>query len=650
MPTSRKVALVVVLALLAAAPSAQAFDPAYEARNYSKLQERFRFLTSTPAYQALLREKGAKREAQLAQIRAADAERDSSGNLCQQRMDGCAGDVRLYDWTVNGSGIALPVLFTARNGSTLSGHVWATAQGPARRPGVVFTSGSVQAPEELYWFAAQTLARAGYVVLTYDIQGQGYSDTFGEGVDRNDGVPSQSGPPFFDSTEDALDFFFSAPDALYRPRRSCTTGTDHAPKQAARFKRGVSSGYNPFHALLEPRRVGLIGQSLGAAAVSYIGQIDERVQTIVGLDNLAVPRTSNFNQTLTCDAGTSPRPAAPPITKPALGIAADYPLNAEPKRSDPDPLEKSAASLAYTKAGVDSGQIVIRGGGHFEYGFIPNPGFGATLRGEDMTAFYELAWMDKYLKGDPTADARLLSDRWRSDARSREIDPDADANMFSRYYRSRLDIALDGGGRLLCETLRDGCALRPDGGPVPYDFLAAANEKDAAAGPGRDAARPWVASTDPAGAAGVPPAANRLLVAGGQQPPGANTGLGCRDVTRPVTRFRSRVRLSRGRIVVRGTATDRACGRRGRLLRVAVAVARVTGTRCRYLRADGSFGRPASCRFPRYIEASGTTSWSLIRRARFARGPYRIYARGIDAAGNAERRQRARNVTTLRVR
>ena len=80
-----------------------------------------------------------------------------------------------------------PVLFTARNGSTLSGHVWATRAGPAKRPGIVITNGSVQAPEELYWFAAQTLAKAGYVVLTFDPQGQGRSDTFGEVPDAERG-------------------------------------------------------------------------------------------------------------------------------------------------------------------------------------------------------------------------------------------------------------------------------------------------------------------------------------------------------------------------------------------------------------------------------------------------------------------------------
>jgi len=158
-------------------------------------------------------------------------------------MNGCAGDVRLYDW----NGIVKPVLFTARNGSTLSGRVWMTAGGPAKRPGVVITNGSVQAPETLYWFAAQTLAKAGYVVLTWDPQGQGYSDTYGEGVDRNDGVPSQSGRPFYDGTEDALDFFFSTPGTPYVPRPSCTTGTSHADKQTARVADGRSSAFNPLH-------------------------------------------------------------------------------------------------------------------------------------------------------------------------------------------------------------------------------------------------------------------------------------------------------------------------------------------------------------------------------------------------------------------
>jgi hypothetical protein len=187
------------IALACAAAPALAFDPAYEQRNYAKINERAQ-TDYGPEFQAQLRTKGLQREAEAAQILASDGQspanpygRDFTGNLCWQHMDGCAGDVRLYDWGANGYGSVLPILFTARNGSTLSGHVWMTKSGPAKRPGVVITNGSVQAPEELYWFAAQTLAKAGYVVMTWDPQGQGYSDTYGNGVDRNDGVPSQQG-------------------------------------------------------------------------------------------------------------------------------------------------------------------------------------------------------------------------------------------------------------------------------------------------------------------------------------------------------------------------------------------------------------------------------------------------------------------------
>ena len=45
-------------------------------------------------------------------------------------------------------------------------------------PGVVITEGSVQGSEGMYEWLAQDLAERGYVVLTYDVQGQGTSETF----------------------------------------------------------------------------------------------------------------------------------------------------------------------------------------------------------------------------------------------------------------------------------------------------------------------------------------------------------------------------------------------------------------------------------------------------------------------------------------
>jgi dienelactone hydrolase len=481
-----------VVALLVCASAAQAFDPAAEAQNYGKGTER-QAIYSTPEYQARLRQESVNNRVNAMAAQAADPERDILTHLCSTGEDGCAGDVRLYDWESSGYGIVQKVLWTARNGATISGHLWATKAGPAKRPGIVITNGSVQADEQLYWFVAQTLAKQGYVVLTWDPQGQGQSDTGGEGADQQEGVPAQSdGRPFFDGTEDALNFFFSNPSSPYVPLKSCMTGTSHAPKQDRRVKAKLNAGFNPLWELLDTSRVGIAGHSYGAEGVSYIGQFDPRVKAIVAFDNLGgVDPNASFigsNPSEQPCPGDPSQRAVAKITKPALGMSADYFLPPEPKTSDPDPLEKSGESLEYSKQGVDTGEIIIRGGTHYDFDWIPNPGFTATLRGADEITWYTSAWFDKYVKGDPAADKRLLTDRWRADAPEAAVDPNGDGNMFSAYYKSRLDIGLNGGGRFLCEDMRPGCpgmvAASADGQPAAYDYIKVATAPDSAASPG----------------------------------------------------------------------------------------------------------------------------------------------------------------------
>jgi len=164
-----------VLSTLVAVPPSAAFDRAVEAENYSKGQER-QAIYNTPEYQAKLRAVGTQNRLDSLAIQARDPERNFIAHVCASGEDGCAGDARLYDWGPKGYGIVKPVLFTARSGATISGHVWATGSGPAKRPGIVITNGSIQADEQMYWFVAQTLTKAGYVVLTSDPQGQGQSD------------------------------------------------------------------------------------------------------------------------------------------------------------------------------------------------------------------------------------------------------------------------------------------------------------------------------------------------------------------------------------------------------------------------------------------------------------------------------------------
>jgi dienelactone hydrolase len=467
--------LAAVAVLIAGTAVAQAFDPSTEAQNFSKIEER-QTIYNTLEYQLLLREVSAQNRAAALAMQAADPERNFSGHLCASGEDGCAGDARLYGWGPKGYGIVQPVLFTARSGATISGHVWATKAGPSKRPGIVITNGSIQADEQLYWFVAQTLAKAGYVVLTSDPQGQGQSDEFGESPDQNEGSPAQTdGRPFYDGTEDALNFFLSNPKRPYEPVPSCDSGTSHAAKQDRRVASGLNAPYNPFWSLLNPRKIGLAGHSFGAAGVSFEGQKDPRVSAIVALDNLGAPSVPTSGNTSVKPCPSNPTSHDPaPITKPALGLSADYGLTPTPYTSDPDPLAKSKQSLAYTQAGVDSGEIIIRGGTHYEFSWIPNVGFPATLRGADEVAWYTTAWFDKYVKADSSADKRLLTSRWRSDAREAAIDPNHDGNMFSFYYRSRLDIGLAAGGRFRCEDLRPACPgmVSNDGQPADYSYLA----------------------------------------------------------------------------------------------------------------------------------------------------------------------------------
>ncbi|MEA2480027.1 MAG: hypothetical protein QOJ07_1949 [Thermoleophilaceae bacterium] len=481
MKTTALACLAAGLVALAGAAPAAALDPVVEAQNFSKGQER-QTIYDTPEYQAMLRQVSAQNQAAALAIQAGDPERVFADDLCWNGMDGCAGDVRLYDWQAKGYGIVQPVLWTARNGATISGHVWATRAGPAQRPGIVITNGSVQADEQLYWFVAQALAKAGYVVLTWDPQGQGQSDTPGESPDQNEGVPSQSdGRPFYDGTEDAIDFFLSDAAHPYEPTRSCTTGTSHAAKQDRRVKAGRNAAYNPFWQLVDKSRLGLAGHSYGAAGVSYISQWDPRVKAVVAFDNLSAPDPTAKIGEQPCPANPAAR-TVPAITKPGLGLSGDYGLPPSPNTSDPDPLAKSKESMAYSAAGVDSGEVIIRGGTHLDFDWIPNDGFPATLRGADLIDWYTTAWFDKYVKGDATADKRLLTDRWRHDGESGAIDPTHDVNMFSFYYRSRLDIGLTDGGRFTCEDLRPGCSglVADDGVAGQYSYLDLVTKPDSA--------------------------------------------------------------------------------------------------------------------------------------------------------------------------
>lgn len=446
----------------------------------------------------------------------ADPERQPNPNFAT--LGSCPVDPRLTHWPDAG-GIVESVLFTSRAGGTLSGHVWATQEGPAKRPGIVIINGSIIACEEVYWFVAQALAKAGFVVMTFDVQGEGMSDQFGESPDQLEqafaGTPlvgllgptpptglglGGNGLPFYDGGTDALNYFLSTPANPYVPVPSRSSGTSHAPKQERRVAAGLNNAHNPLWQMLDANSIGLAGHSYGAIASSWLGQSDPRVDAVVAWDSLCVPvwpsldelvafATAPVNQIAGVPAPLSygfhpecfaaPEGPAPALAKPALGLNGDYLLAPAPYLTPPEPLAKSQSSVTYSAAGVDSGNIVIRGGTHLDFNDEPIGFTPTTLRGLDIVAWYTTAWFAKYLQHDSKADRMLLSARWRDDRVKGEVDVAGDPNVFSWHYLSRLDITLSGGQRFQCENLRNGCIgqfkASEDCGPEEYSFAAVSN-------------------------------------------------------------------------------------------------------------------------------------------------------------------------------
>src|SRR3954451_6918302 len=127
--------------------------------------------------------------------------------------------------------------------------------------------------------------------MTFDAQGEGMSDQFGEAPDQREGAFAGtpglgllasrpglggSGISFYDGGADALDFFASTPERPYEPVAGRTSGTSHAAKQRRRVAAGRNAAYNPLWLMLDRSALGVTGHSYGAQAASWLVQQDPR--------------------------------------------------------------------------------------------------------------------------------------------------------------------------------------------------------------------------------------------------------------------------------------------------------------------------------------------------------------------------------------
>ncbi|HUY64089.1 MAG TPA: hypothetical protein VMV14_06185 [Acidimicrobiales bacterium] len=350
-------------------------------------------------------------------------------------------------------GRVVPVQFTAsHSGALLVGDLFAPSSGahdpysgkllPSTMPGVVIVTGSIQASSGLYTWLAEDLAERGYLVLTFDVQGQGRSETLphqgpvaglpgcstttspGEATPCA-GFPSEQQQSFDYDAEDAISFFLSTP---LHPYPNVAAGTTPV------------NSYNPLYSLFDrspdpatvtpgrSTRLALIGHSTGAVAVSYLQGVDSRIATAVALDKItATPNAISDDEALL----GAPGPVVP--TVPILGVQSEYgfepqpyweascssfePCPAAPGGSvtvpnlskAPDPNREEATGFnTWVAHHVDSMVVVPRASTHLDYTDEP-PVLPASQWGQAMASFYIQAWLAKYLGHDPAADAELTS-------------------------------------------------------------------------------------------------------------------------------------------------------------------------------------------------------------------------------------------------
>jgi len=374
---------------------------------------------------------------------------------------GADGD-RFYE----GEAEVIPVVFYDRDCARISGHVWAPKDSMPgdSLPGIVIENGSLQAPEQIWWWAAQALVRSGYIVMTFDPRSHGRSDMLtpeGElGSNLNPYV-------FVDNLVDAIDFFRSNEEQPYPHSQAC---------EGSYPTKLLSQ--NPFADRLDLNRLGIAGHSLGAQSVMEVqsfdapgadpwpGALDESnpVDVAVAWDSGSNPHLLSGGTSTPLVHDLAVALVAFPVTLnprvPLMSQQSEYGLVPTAFLSPGKPDSHKADYAAWSAQQIPVFQFTIRGSTHYEWSptsTLPSTSWCPAVKdgrcvggfGRPLAEHYSVAWFDRWLKqrgesGYCDADARLLADAsWR--------------DRYSFYFRSARRFPDRQKTLHQCTDIRAGC-------------------------------------------------------------------------------------------------------------------------------------------------------------------------------------------------
>jgi hypothetical protein len=339
-------------------------------------------------------------------------------------------DPYIWDYVHNPANGVHAVSWRNRYDARISGHIWlpSGATSGHRYPTVLLMPG-LGGFEGSYWGIAETIQRAGYVVLSFDPQAQGFSDVQPapkycrpgawqqpqEGGIREHGSCAGVPPPFPPYSAVIPDPPYPAPPvgsivALHDGEAGPRASTPIYPQFRPNFVFGpldatdwLLSPANTFRSYVDTTRIGIVGHSAGADGAVVTAGVDpkHRFRAAVAFDTYGAPpstwsaKVPTMIQQSEAEAFVGPFLARPP---------ADY-------------FPSIDVYHRLVQGGAPTQLVALRATSHSDWAYVPEsaidpfafPYPNQARYGERLAAYYAVAWLDRWLKGVRSADARLVT-------------------------------------------------------------------------------------------------------------------------------------------------------------------------------------------------------------------------------------------------